>query len=321
MKLTLALLSFLILFLSYNNNIFQLFHPEVSGSSTTSSEESISEQIKNMSTTVLGKRLPSLFISHGAPNLVIDKSDPTRTFLMGLAKSVLGEYERPKGIVCISAHWEEKDFTLTTAEQLDVIYDFYGFENEMYQQKYPSKTSGDLIEAVRNAFNKAKITLKEDSKRGLDHGAWVPLKLIYPQADIPIVQLSLKQSLEAREHFELGRALAPLRDQGYLVLASGGSVHNLRALFDPSSNRDPSWAVKFEDWLKSTLTEKTSLERKNELLNYKDLPFTAQAHPRVEHFVPILVAAGASNENSQGKRIFDFWKTPVFSVSSYQFLD
>ncbi|EGC36319.1 hypothetical protein DICPUDRAFT_94334 [Dictyostelium purpureum] len=266
------------------------------------------------------KKFNSLFISHGAPNLILDNTDKTKGFLKGLSKN-LHNGSKPKAVLIISAHWEENDFTIQTTENPDVIYDFYGFEDEMYKLKYPTKTSPELIDRVTELFAKSKIPLKKDNKRGYDHGAWVSLKLIYPDADVPVVQLSLKANLNAKEHYNVGTILRPLRDEGYLVLSSGGSVHNLRAIFDPKYQVDPSWASNFENWLFNTITKKTGKERENELLKYESLPYTRLAHPRTEHLLPLFVAAGCASDISTGKRVHDFWKTPVFSVSSYLFED
>eukprot|EP01133_Synstelium_polycarpum_P016679 gene16679-19821_t len=257
------------------------------------------------------KRLPVVFVSHGAPNLVLDKGDQTAVFLTNFSKNVLQDH-RPKAILCISAHWEENDFTITTSPTLDTIHDFGGFEQELYRIKYPAPTSRDLIDRVKTLFGDHLVTLKEDSKRGLDHGAWSPLKLMYPNADVPVVQLSLKRGLDAKTHYQVGKILKPLAEEGYLVFASGGSVHNLRALFDPSMTRDPTWATDFDRWLTHTIINSgTGDQRMQALVNFKDHPTSKLAHPREEHLIPIMVACGAG-DHLTATQIHSQWKTPSY---------
>ncbi|KAN0032214.1 hypothetical protein ACTFIV_006092 [Dictyostelium citrinum] len=288
-----------------NNNNFKNFNNNNHNNLTTHSKQ-------------MSKLFNSIFISHGAPNLILDHTDKTREFLKTLSNNYYNSV-KPKAVLLISAHWEEKDFTIQTKPEPDVIYDFGGFEPEMYRMKYPAKTSPELIERVSELFAKAKIPLAKDNKRGYDHGAWMPMKLVYPDADVPIVQLSIKENLNAAQHFHIGTILRPLREEGYLVLASGGSVHNLRAIFDPKYHLDPSWASNFEKWLQNTICEKSGKERENELLKYESLPYYKLAHPRSEHLIPVFVAAGCASPDSKGVKVHDFWKSPVFSVSSYMF--
>eukprot|EP01132_Coremiostelium_polycephalum_P004062 gene4062-5085_t len=263
------------------------------------------------------KRFPSLFISHGAPNFILDKKDPTIPFLKSLSSKYL-QNEKPKAILCISAHWEESEFTITTSQQPTTVHDFYGFEKEMYDFRYPAKTSPELIDRVRTLFKDGGVKLEESEQRGFDHGCWVPLILMYPDADIPVVQLSLHKSLDAKLHYKVGQLLEPLRDEGYLIVSSGGAVHNLRALFDPSFQQldGGQWAKKFDQWLINSLTSKSGQERESELLNYQNLPFSKLAHPRDEHLIPVFVSCAASKD-SKAKTIFEYWKSPIFSLTSF----
>eukprot|EP01132_Coremiostelium_polycephalum_P004063 gene4063-5087_t len=267
------------------------------------------------------KRYPTLFISHGAPNAILNKNDPTIPFLQSLSENVL-KNEKPKGILCISAHWEESEFTLTTSEKPTTIHDFNVMKmpKEMNEFQYPAKTSPELIDRVRTLFKDGGVKLEENKERGFDHGCWMPLILMYPDADIPVVQLSLHKSLDAKLHYKVGQLLEPLRDEGYLIFTSGGSVHNLETLFNlPKFQQidNGQWAKKFDEWLINSVTTKLGEERESELFNYPKLSFSKLAHPTDEHLMPVFVSCGASRD-TKAKTIYEYWQYPFLSLASFK---
>ncbi|MGF1610346.1 MAG: DODA-type extradiol aromatic ring-opening family dioxygenase [Kiloniellales bacterium] len=243
--------------------------------------------------------LPAVFVSHGAPSLPLTDS-LAAAYLRGLG-ATLG---RPKAVLCVSAHWDTTRPMLSLAERPETIYDFRGFPEALYRLTYPAPGAPDLARRAAALLAEAGETAELVPDRGLDHGAWVPLLLIYPRADIPVVQLSVQSGRGASAHLALGRALAPLRDEGVLILGSGGAVHNLRQYFgDPSAR--PDWALAFDDWL-CRQVEAGAVE---ELVDYRvKAPHGRQAHPSEEHFLPLHVALGAAGEGAQGRvlhRSFD----------------
>ena len=187
--------------------------------------------------------LPALFVSHGAPTLPFDDV-PARDFLRTLG----GRLEKPKAVVCISAHWDTYAPQVNSTRVNDTIHDFYGFPDELYRLRYPAPGAPALARRVVELLEEAGIDAAIDGERGLDHGAWNPLLLVYPKADVPVTQLSIQVQLGPAHHAKIGRALQPLRREGVLVLASGGAVHNLRQ-FHIDREEPAPWAVSFDDWL------------------------------------------------------------------------
>jgi 4,5-DOPA dioxygenase extradiol len=228
--------------------------------------------------------LPSLFVSHGAPTLPFD-AVPAREFLRGLGSTMA----KPKGIVIASAHWETDAPMVNRVAVNGTIHDFTGFPEPLYQLKYPAPGSDALSDRVA-AFTGASV----DTKRGLDHGAWVPLMLMYPAHDIPVVQIAVQPHLGVAHHFELGRKLAPLREDGVLVMGSGSFVHNLRLLDRRGPNApEPEWSKAFADWMNAALLARDD----DALIHYRErAPNAAQAHPEEEHLLPLFVAYGAGGE-------------------------
>ncbi|EGC36006.1 hypothetical protein DICPUDRAFT_78298 [Dictyostelium purpureum] len=259
-----------------------------------------------------------IFVSHDTPRTIILNEYSTRMFFENFSKNIFDGI-KPKAILVISAHWEENDFTIQTTKDPKVIYDFYNFPDEMYKFEYPAKTCPQLINRVIELFKDADIELKRDCKRGYDHGAWTVNKLIYPEADVPMVQISLKSNLNPTEHYQIGKALKPLVDEGYLVMGSGGTVHNLEASKDLSNHHDRAWAIDFEEWVHNTLTTKTGKEREDEFLKFESLPNSNKAHPTYDHFIPLFVILGCAKDHSVCKRIHCHWRNPVFCASSYSF--
>lgn len=228
-------------------------------------------------------RMPAVFVSHGAPTLATDQ-DATHEFLLGLGAS-LGT---PKAILCVSAHWEARTPTATLAEStLATIHDFYGFPRELYELRYPAPGAPVVAKRALELLKNDGWDVASDKTRGLDHGAWVPLLLMYPKAQIPVTQLSVQTHLGAAAHLRMGRALAPLRDEGVLILGSGGAVHNLSLI---GMSQIPVWAKRFDDWL----YEQILSGEQDELVDYrKRNPDALIAHPTEEHFLPLFAAMGA----------------------------
>jgi 4,5-DOPA dioxygenase extradiol len=253
--------------------------------------------------------LPGLFVSHGAPTLAIDYADPTHVFL----KQLGGRIPRPKAILMVSAHWDTDVATITSAPRHTTVHDFYGFPEPLYALRYPAPGAPDLAREVAQMLQAKDFSVRLDPERGLDHGAWVPLILMYPEADIPVLQLSLQTSAGTGHHLRLGEALKPLAARSILVIGSGGATHNLREFFRPTPGLDPGYAAEFTAWLKQVL-ERRDLES---LVNYRRLaPHAVRAHPTEEHFLPLLVAAGAAD--GQATRIHTA-AAGSLSMDAYQF--
>lgn len=229
-------------------------------------------------------RIPSIFVSHGAPTLVFEDI-AARDFMAGLG----AQLPRPEAILCISAHWETEEPTVGAAPQPATIHDFYGFPDALYRLRYAAPGAPELALRVTELVTSDGRRCLVDHDRGLDHGAWNPLMLIYPDADIPVAQLSIQSSLDPAHHAAIGRALRPLRDEGVLLLASGGAVHNLRQFRVDPETAAP-WAVSFDDWL----ADRIAAGDEQDLIAYRDTrPEARLAHPRDEHFMPLFVALGA----------------------------
>lgn len=225
--------------------------------------------------------LLTLFVSHGSPMLALDSRQPAHAFLRQLG-SIL---PRPEAILVISAHWETAAACVTGAAQPGTIHDFYGFPEPLYELRYPARGNQILAQDAAKLLHPSASL---DPIRGLDHGAWVPLLLMYPQHDIPVLQLSLQTPLGTEHHLKIGEALKPLRERGVLIIGSGGTTHNLHEYFHAAEDHKPY--EDFAEWLHGTLTRGD----RDALLNYRKLaPQAARCHPTEEHFLPLFVALGA----------------------------
>jgi len=255
-------------------------------------------------------KTPTIFISHGAPTLLLDKT-PTNNFLKNLGKSI----DKPGAIICISAHWETSQPMVTLSQKPKTIYDFYGFPDELYKVQYPAPGDPVLAERIINMLNDAGIHAGGDPMRGLDHGTWVPLKLMYPDADVPVVQLSVQSHLGAEHHFKIGKALSTLRDEGVLILGSGGATHNLREFGLYSQNAQPvEYAEQFDNWLAKNITEGNT----KQLLNYlKEGPHARRNHPTPEHFLPLFVPLGAANDSAKGRLLHSAIEYGILSMAAF----
>ncbi|KAJ6762332.1 EXTRADIOL RING-CLEAVAGE DIOXYGENASE-LIKE [Salix koriyanagi] len=257
--------------------------------------------------------MDTVYISHGSPMMAIDESIPARKFLKTWQQIFK---ERPKAILIISGHWDTKEPTVNVVNRNETIYDFYGFPKSMYKLKYTPPGAPLLAKRVKellmeNGFKR----VHEDKTRGVDHGAWVPLMLMYPEAEIPVCQLSVQTDRDGTYHYNLGKALAPLREEGILIMGSGATTHNLGTM-QPSGSPVPSWALQFDTWLKNAL-----LEGRYEDVNHYDsrAPYGKMAHPWPDHFYPLHVAMGAAGENAKAKLVHHSWDHGTLSYASYQF--
>ncbi|WP_374572944.1 class III extradiol ring-cleavage dioxygenase [Phenylobacterium sp.] len=263
------------------------------------------------------ERQPTLFIPHGggpcffmdpppfAPHLWDKMGDYLRAIADGLPA-------RPKAILVISGHWETPNPTVNVAAHPKLLYDYYGFPEHTYRLTYPAPGAPDLAGRVRELLGDAGFPSDVDADRGLDHGVFIPLKLIYPDADVPVLQMSLREGLDPAEHLAIGRALAPLRDEGVLIIGSGLSYHNLRDFFSPRGNAE---AEAFDAWLAEALADPA--KRDEALIAWSAAPGARACHPREEHLLPLMVAAGAA-EGEAGVRNFNDTLTGK-PVSGFQF--
>ncbi len=260
---------------------------------------------------------PSLFIPHGGGPCFFmewtmgprDTWDNMAAMLRGLAATLPA---RPKAVLVISAHWEEDAFAVTGAANPPLIYDYYGFPEHTYQLKYPAPGDPALAGRIVSLLSDAGLPARIDPVRGFDHGVFIPFMLIFPEADIPIVQLSLHHSLDPELHLAAGRALAALRDEGVLIVGSGLSYHNMQGFGDPNSK---PVSQQFDAWLNETLCK--GAVNPAALAQWATAPAARAAHPREEHLIPLMTAAGACGD-AAGVRIYNDQALGV-SVSAFRF--
>ncbi|MEA1903999.1 MAG: class III extradiol ring-cleavage dioxygenase [Actinomycetota bacterium] len=248
--------------------------------------------------TTQQSRSPVIFLSHGAPPLA---DDPVWT--RELADLAAG-MARPKAILVVSAHWERAPLTIGSTRTVPLLYDFWGFPDRYYQVEYAAPGAPQLADRVRRLLGGREEAVIDEPERGLDHGAYVPLVEMYPEADIPVLQISMP-TVDPAFLLDVGRRLAPLRDEGVLIIGSGFSTHNLREM-DPTNSHVPFWSSEFDHWLAESL----SAGEVDALVDFQHkAPAHALAHPTTEHFAPLFVALGASVETLQSSQtvIEGFW--------------
>lgn len=228
-------------------------------------------------------RMPALFVSHGSPMLALDDG-PAHRFLTGLATTM----PRPKAILVVSAHWESATPLVSAVAQPRTIHDFGGFPRTLFEMQYPAPGAPDLAARVAALVPGTRI----DPGRGLDHGAWVPLKLAYPGADVPVTQLSVQTGFGPAHALAVGEALRPLRDEGVLILGSGSLTHNLYEFRSPVQEQPAKpWVVAFADWVAARIAAGDM----ESLLAYREkAPYGPQNHPTEEHFLPLFTVLGAA---------------------------
>lgn len=256
--------------------------------------------------------IPSFFIAHGAPLLAIEDNDYTQ-FLQELGKTL----PKPKAIILFSAHWEASTQQVSDVEEYSTIYDFGGFPDALYQIQYPAKGQKELTKEIEDLFAQEGIPFEKETRRGLDHGAWVVLRMLYPDADIPVIAMSVNQNLTPDQQYRIGQSLSSLREKDVLIIGSGGTVHNLRAVRWSDTGVE-EWALGFDEWLGEHLKNWD----KDTLFNYYTLaPGAELAVPRYgkEHFVPLFYAMGAADQDKKATLLHRSYRYGNLSHSVWQF--
>jgi 4,5-DOPA dioxygenase extradiol len=261
----------------------------------------------------MSQEFPSLFISHGAPTLILEDV-PARAFLSSLGARV----GRPDAIVAVSAHHIGRGAVARAAPKLETVHDFHGFPDELYRYRYEPLGHPALARDIVDRLRGSDIAATLDESPGIDHGAWVPLALMYPDAAIPVVPLSLDATMSEREHVAIGRALAPLRQRNVLVLASGGFTHNLREFGRYGDAHAPTaaYVAEFATWMTSAMAngdEASLLEWRNKA------PHAARAHPTPEHLMPLFVAYGAGGERPSVERLHHSVTYGILAMDAFAF--
>lgn len=239
---------------------------------------------------------PVLFVSHGGGPLPLLGDPGHAEMLRAFAsiRTVLHDLPAPRALLYISAHWESEPVGLTAAPDPGLYYDYYGFPDASYQIQYPVKGSLPVCREIADVLKDAGINVMPDEQRGLDHGVFVPGLLLYPQADIPTLQLSLHPSLDPQFHLSVGRALRVLRDEGVLIIGSGFSFHNMRAFFGPADLAVDKANLDFECWLQETVELSDTDQREQRMLEWSAAPGARLSHPREEHLLPLHVCLAAA---------------------------
>ena len=256
--------------------------------------------------------LPTLFVSHGAPTFALEPGS-TGAALAALARRL----PRPRAILAVSAHWETATPVVSAATAPETIHDFYGFPAPLYRLRYPASGAPWLAERVAALLGDASLRATIDPGHGLDHGAWVPLMHMWPDADIPVAQLSIQTHLGPAHHYGLGKALAPLAHEGVLMLASGGVTHNLREFRMSRENESVEpYVVEFRNWL----AERLAAGDVDAVLDYRArAPHAARAHPSEDHFLPLFVAFGAATGGRRNERAHEAVTYGVIGMDAYVF--
>ncbi|MES2097144.1 MAG: class III extradiol ring-cleavage dioxygenase [Pseudomonadota bacterium] len=263
--------------------------------------------------------LPTLFVPHGGgPCFVMDPDggppdpmwQPMQTYLAGLIDSLP---ERPRAILLVSGHWEENDVTVHVGERPDLLYDYYGFPEHTYHLKWDAPGAPDVARRAADLLRGAGFQTREEAGRGWDHGVFIPMKVMVPGAEIPLAQISLRADLDPADHIAMGRALAPLRDEGVLIVGSGMSFHNLRVRGDAATAPSRAW----DNALTEAVTDADPARRAERVADWADLPNAKFAHPREEHLLPLMVALGAGGDDPA---VRDYADTVLgWAVSGYRF--
>lgn len=257
------------------------------------------------------KVMPALFVSHGSPMLTLTDC-PARDFLSGLGAAI----GRPRAILCLSAHWERPAALVTGAARLETIHDFYGFPPALYAERYDVPGDPALAARVAGLLEEAGIETGIDPVRGIDHGAWVPLKLMYPAADVPVIQVAIGQGRDTAYHRRLGAALRALRQDGVLVIGSGAVTHNLNDFRGQSVDAEPPpWVVEFRDWM----ADAVGGAKWSDLLAYRSLQAQgALNHPTEDHIMPLFAAIGAGS-GAAGELLHHSYTHAILAMDAYRF--
>ncbi|HEY8910978.1 MAG TPA: class III extradiol ring-cleavage dioxygenase [Desulfosporosinus sp.] len=252
----------------------------------------------------------SIFVGHGAPTIIWEENEFTN-FLKNYAKTI----SKPKGIIVFSAHWESPVQLIGSAQNYNMIYDFYGFPDELYKISYPATGDVHLAHEIQKAMGDHHIPCKLNSNRGVDRGAWTMLKLLYPEADIPVVTMSVNTELSPQEHYKIGQSLGKFKEQDYLIICSGGIVHNLRDIKFNAKKIDV-WASEFNYWI----TDKVLNWDLEALFDYqKSAPNSRLAVPRNEHFINLLIALGTKTTSKEPKLLTSIFQHGNLSLDMWEF--
>lgn len=245
-----------------------------------------------------------IYISHGGGPLPV-LGESSHKEMISFMEKLPEEIEKPDAIIVISAHWEEEVPTIIGNSNPTLFYDYYGFPKEAYEIKYPVQGNVELAIQIKKIFEKNNMQAVIHDKRGLDHGVFIPLLLMYPEADIPVTQISLLKGLDPQTHLLMGKTIKPLLEKNILIIGSGFSFHNMRAFDWSGKNERDEKNDNFQEWLIDVLDRKeyTQEERENELKNWENAPNARYCHPREEHLMPLHVCCGIAN--SKGNIIFD----------------
>ncbi|MBF0626721.1 MAG: dioxygenase [Magnetococcales bacterium] len=259
---------------------------------------------ENSAIDEFSSRQPVWYIPHGGgPCFFMDWNPPGAWHTMERFLKEIPDLlpQPPKAIVCVSAHWIEPSFGIGSGEKPTLIYDYFGFPPHTYQLRYPASGAPWLAERIAALLSQAGIPANRHPTRGFDHGMFIPLKVIFPKAEIPVVQLSLLASLDPVAHLQAGRALAPLRDEGVSIMGSGMSFHNMRGYGDPMFG---PISDAFDQWLTATVETEAEL-RAERLIHWEQAPAARLSHPprAEEHLLPLMLVAGAAGED-HGQRVF-----------------
>ena len=239
----------------------------------------------------LSARLPTLFLSHGSPMMALAECATTQYWrVLGL------QLPRPRAILAVSAHWDSDQPATSISAQPETLHDFYGFPPPLYALRYAVPGAPDVAQRAAQLMDAAGLGPTALVDRGLDHGAWAPLRFLYPAHDIPVTQLALQSHRGPRYHYDMGRAIAPLADEGVMIIGSGGMSHNLREWRSVAQGEPPAWMTDFVAWVRNAVTTGNH----DALIDYVEAaPHGARNHPTDEHFLPLFVALGAAGANAR----------------------
>jgi aromatic ring-opening dioxygenase catalytic subunit (LigB family) len=268
----------------------------------------------------MSARFPTFYLSHGGgpwPYMDAEARRPYARLEQSLRELPRQLPAKPEAILIVSGHWEEKDVAVMSGAAPPMIYDYGGFPEELYHIRYAAAGSPRLAQRAQSLIQQANLPARLDARRGFDHGTYSILAVTHPQADVPVFQVSLRSDYDPETHLRLGRALAPLRDEGVLIIGSGSSYHNLRRFFGSRGRRED--AARFDAWLQETLVGSAPAERAQRLLEWERAPAAREAHPQEDHLMPLHVVVGAAAEEP-GRIVYgqdDFLGT--IALSSYRF--
>ena len=255
----------------------------------------MNNNISNCNSTII-------FLSHGGGPLPI-LEDNTHKKMIEFTKNISSKIERPNAIIVFSAHWEEEDVTIQSGSEPGILYDYYGFPESAYNITYPCKGNNILAEKVAKLLSESHINCRLDNNRPYDHGTYIPLKLMYPNADIPVIQISLNKNLDPLTHLNIGKALRPLLSENLLIIGSGFTFHNMRAFDFSGSNIEDTMNNTFQNRLIEICCTENEEERWEDLIKWEEIPGARYCHPREEHLLPLHICAGMAGNN--GAVVFD----------------